>query len=234
MLSLLHTRRAWLSAIAVMLVLAGMGFGVWAWTTRDGGDDQGAPQVEREPTSTPATEATLPAPPSPTSVPTIEPPADRTPAAVGWEPVGITALDATYALRPDRASTAGIKPDTTFVLESRAADLDQTTLARRFRVEPAVEFTASGGPSALTVRPNTPLRESQAYRFTLLDPDGASVVRTWAFQTEGPLRAASPAAHASTTARDSPCRPLPSIAWDNTPRRETCRFEVKVHTNRGR
>jgi hypothetical protein len=193
MLSLLHIRRTWLLPAAVVLVLSGVGLAAWALTTRDGGDRRGVPAVEQGSTSTPVagrtpSDGTPSAHPSPASVPTAELPAGRTPAVAAWAPVGVAALDATYTLRPERASAAGIKPDTAFVIESLAADLDPATLSRRLRIEPAVEFTTSGGPSALTVRPAAPLRESQAYRFTLLDADGVAVLRTWAFQTEGPLR----------------------------------------------
>jgi hypothetical protein len=110
------------------------------------------------------------------------------PTTAGWQPVAVATPDDRYVLRASVEGEGGIARETSFVLESRARDLEADALRDRLVIEPAFDYDVTGGANRLTIRPSSPLRAGAAYRFTLLDPGDGRQLRSWAFQTESPLR----------------------------------------------
>jgi len=118
-------------------------------------------------------------------VPTI----DHQPTADGWQPVDLALPDDTYSLRPTNVTDAGVAVASAFDLESTTGHLDDKAAADMLRVEPPIEFTAKReSGSKLRIQPAAELRRETAYHFTLVDPGDRHEIRSWAFQTESPLR----------------------------------------------
>ena len=127
--------------------------------------------------------------PSPPAASTESPPAIPTasPDEV-WESVDLLPLAPAATLVPQRADTAGVAPDTTFVLTS-LTDEPAAALAGRLETEPAVDLAVAVGPDERTVvlTPTGGLKTGAQYRATLAAPDG-SLAGSWAFRVRGPVR----------------------------------------------
>jgi len=119
---------------------------------------------------------------------------DQLPAAPGdgWEPAPAPQFNDCFSLTPSSSDAGGVAIDTAFVLESKEPQ-DAAQLFQRILVEPAVELRmveeVSHGPGyRYQITPASALAEGQVYRFTLLDKPQGQEVRSWAFQTQQPLR----------------------------------------------
>ena len=83
----------------------------------------------------------------------------------------------------------GVAVASAFDLESTAGHLDEQAASDMLRVDPPVEFTVKRESARkLRIQPAVELRREVSYRFTLVDPADQHEIRSWAFQTESPLR----------------------------------------------
>jgi hypothetical protein len=114
---------------------------------------------------------------------------DHQPTSDGWQPVDLALPDDTYSLRPTKITEAGVAVASAFDLESTTGHLDDKAVAGMLRVDPPLEFTTKReSGSKLRIQPATELHRETAYHFTLVDPGDQHEIRSWAFQTESPLR----------------------------------------------
>lgn len=114
---------------------------------------------------------------------------DHQPTSDGWRPVDLALPDDTYSLRPTKVTEAGVAVASAFDLESTTGHLDDKAAADMLRVDPPIEFTVKReSGSRLRIQPAAELRRETAYHFTLVDPGDQHEIRSWAFQTESPLR----------------------------------------------
>lgn len=109
------------------------------------------------------------------------------------------ALAGCYSLTAADFDAGGVTTSTSFVLQSTEAQ-DTVQLKSRLRVEPAVDFSIEALPAGAAskqpaqtgysyrITPAAQLGEGQVYTFTLLDNAMAQPLRSWAFQTQQPLR----------------------------------------------
>ena len=127
----------------------------------------------------------------------IDAPASGGPA--DWQHVQAPSASGCFSLTAANSDASGVAPDTSFKLEALEAQ-DAAQLASRIQVEPTVELKAEAvsidQTSAVPARasytyritPAAPLAEGKVYKFTLLDSPGGQPIRSWAFQTQSPLR----------------------------------------------
>jgi len=114
---------------------------------------------------------------------------DHQPTADGWQTVDLALPDDTYSLRPTKVTDAGVAVASAFDLESTSGHIDQKAASAMLRVDPPVEFAIKRESSSkLRIQPAAELRRETAYHFTLVDPGDQHEIRSWAFQTESPLR----------------------------------------------
>jgi len=130
----------------------------------------------------------------------IEPPAAA--PSDDWQDMALPPIDDCFRLTATNSDAAGVALDSAFVLEARDP-VDLASLASRLEVEPDLEFDivaigdsqVSAHPGVLAaagaryrIQPKAPLSEDSIYRFSLLTEAGGLPIRTWAFQTQRPLR----------------------------------------------
>ena len=130
----------------------------------------------------------------------IEPPAAA--PSDDWQALTLPPINDCFRLTATNSDAVGVALDSAFVLEAQEP-VDRASLASRLQVEPDLEFEivaigdseVSVQPGALAaagaryrIQPKAPLAEDTVYRFTLLNEAGGLPIRTWAFQTERPLR----------------------------------------------
>jgi alpha-2-macroglobulin len=176
-------RRRMAAAAVVTVAAAALGSGgIYLSSTGGGGPaptQTSAPGVCNEPTL-------------------IDAPASGGPA--DWQHVQAPSASGCFSLTAANSDASGVAPDTSFNLEALEAQ-DAAQLASRIQVEPAVELkveavsndqTSSAIPSRASysyrVTPAAPLGEGKVYKFTLLDSPGGQPIRSWAFETQSPLR----------------------------------------------
>ena len=117
------------------------------------------------------------------------PTVDHQSTSDGWQPVDLALPDSTYSLRPTKVTDAGVAVGSAFDLESTTGHLDDNAATAMLRVDPALEFTSSRESSSkLRIKPAVELRRETAYHFRLVDSGDQHEIRSWAFQTESPLR----------------------------------------------
>jgi len=113
------------------------------------------------------------------------------PLSEGWEAATLALPDDTFSLRALSVSDAGVAPDSAFELTSKGAAIASDRLGSLLRVEPRIEFDVDRrGERTVRIKPRAALQRETSYRFTLRDPVDGREVRSWAFQTESPLRVA--------------------------------------------
>jgi len=118
----------------------------------------------------------------------VPPPIEHVVTSEGWQAVDVAPPDDRYVMRASVEGEGGVSRQTAFVLESHTRDLEIGALGDRLVVEPAFDYDVDGNTGKVTITPTAPLRAGAAYRFTLLDPSDGHELRSWAFQTESPLR----------------------------------------------
>jgi hypothetical protein len=146
------------------------------------------------PSASPAAPTPAPSPVQPSTSPlpalTTPPPSPApTPAAEAWAKLALPpAPEIGATLAAVSGSPYAADPAAGFRLRATGA-VPLAALLERLRVEPALAYgvkAAPGGRSAV-LRPSAPLEPGASYRFTLVDPAGASLTG-WAFQVAGPPR----------------------------------------------
>jgi len=127
--------------------------------------------------------------PARTAVVAPLPTIDHQPTADGWQTADLALPDDTYSLQPTKVTDAGVAVASAFDLESTAGHIDEKAASGMLRVDPPVEFAIKReSGSKLRIQPAAELRRETAYHFTLVDPGDQHEIRSWAFQTESPLR----------------------------------------------
>lgn len=189
------TLGAWLRAsrrnqiLAAVLATAVVAAGVAVPLSLGGGPDGGDTGEQAQPTGCDA-------------APAIDPAAVPAAPTGAWRKVSrLPAQRACFSLEAAKKDATGVALDSTFLLVARGG-ADAGDLEKRLVSDPpaAFEVTTAPGPQALgtgesaaratrfTVKPRKPLPQGTLLELTLLDKPKGSPVRSWAFETQSPLR----------------------------------------------